>query len=85
MPRDYGSEYDKYHSKPKQKKNRALRNAANATMKKAGKIKKGDGNDVDHVKPLSKGGSNAKSNLTVKPKSKNRSYARTKTAKPKGK
>ena len=28
MPRNYRSEYDNYHAKPKQKKNRAKRNAA---------------------------------------------------------
>ena len=80
-PRDYRAEYDKYQGTAEQKKNRAKRNAANKAMRYAGKIKKGDGNDVDHKKPLSKGGSNSKSNLAVKPKSKNRSFARTKTGK----
>ena len=42
-------------------------------MKKAGKVRKGDGKDVDHKKPLSKGGSNKKSNLRVTSKKKNRS------------
>ena len=45
-------------------------------MEKAGKVRKGDGNDVDHVKPLSKGGTGAKSNLKVKSKSDNRSFSR---------
>ncbi|MHC4369175.1 MAG: HNH endonuclease [Planctomycetota bacterium] len=80
MPRNYRSEYDNYHAKPKQKKNRAKRNAARATMAKAGKVSKGDGKDVGHKKPLAKGGSNKKSNLSVQSKSKNRSFARTKTA-----
>lgn len=80
MPRNYRSEYDNYHSKPKQKKNRAKRNAARATMAKAGKVSKGDGKDVAHKKALSKGGSNKKSNLTVQSKSKNRSFPRTKKA-----
>jgi hypothetical protein len=79
--RNYRKEYDNYHGTEKQKKNRAKRNAGNAVMKKAGKIKKGDGNDVDHKVPLAKGGSAAKSNLKVKPKSANRSFARTKKAK----
>lgn len=80
MPRNYRSEYDNYHAKPKQKKNRAQRNAARATMAKAGKVSKGDGKDVAHKKPLVKGGSNKKSNLKVTSKAKNRSFKRTKSA-----
>jgi hypothetical protein len=76
--RDYRSEYKNYHSKPEQKKNRASRNAARATMVKAGKAKKGDGKDVAHKNGNPK--DNRKSNLTTQSKSKNRSYARTKTA-----
>jgi hypothetical protein len=37
---------------------------------------KGDGKDVDHKKPLSKGGTTARSNLKAKPASANRSYKR---------
>ena len=80
MRRNYRKEYDNYHSKPKQKKRRAQRNAARDVMEKAGKVKKGDGKDVAHRKPLSKGGSNKKSNLKVASASKNRSFKRTKTA-----
>ena len=43
---------------------------------KAGKVSKGDGKDVDHAKPLSKGGSNNISNLRVKTKGANRSFKR---------
>lgn len=75
-PRPYKKEYDQYHSSPEQKKNRAARNAARNAMEKAGKVKKGDGKDVDHKKPLSKGGSTGTSNLRVVPKSKNRSFRR---------
>ena len=46
MGRDYRKEYDNYHSSPKQKKNRAARNAARAAMVKSGRVKKGDGKDV---------------------------------------
>ena len=53
MRRNYRKEYDNYHSKPKQKKRRAQRNAARDMMEKAGKVKKGDGKDVAHKKPLS--------------------------------
>lgn len=79
--RNYRSEYDNYHSKPEQKKNRAARNAARAAMEKDGKVHKGDGKDVNHKKPMAKGGSNAKSNLSVTSKSKNRSFPRTSKAK----
>ena len=34
MKRDYKKEYKNFHSKPKQKKDRAMRNAARAIMKK---------------------------------------------------
>jgi len=78
--RDYKKEYNSYHAKPEQKKNRAKRNAARATMEKAGKVSKGDGKDVAHKKPLAKGGSNEKSNLKVASRSKNRSFPRTKKA-----
>jgi len=81
MPRDYRKEYDNYQGKPAQVKNRAARNAARRKMEKEGKVQKGDGKDVDHKKPMAKGGGNGRSNLAVKPKSKNRSFARTKTAK----
>ncbi len=40
-----------------------------------------DGNDVDHKTPLSKGGSNAKKNLRVRPSTANKSFSRTKTGK----
>ncbi len=80
MRRNYRKEYDNYHSKPTQKKNRAKRNAARAVLDAAGKGRKGDGKDVAHKKPLAKGGSNKKSNLKVASQSKNRSFARTKKA-----
>ena len=77
--RDYKDEYAKYHSKPAQKKNRAARNAARATLEAEGRVKKGDGKDVDHKRPLSKGGSNSKTNLRVQSASRNRSYKRNKS------
>lgn len=75
MARNYRDEYDKYHASPEQKKNRAKRNAARAKLMKAGKVKKGDGMDVAHVKAFDKGGSN-KDGLRVEPKAKNRSFKR---------
>jgi len=76
--RDYDREYEKYASSEEQKKNRATRNRARRQLEKEGRVSKGDGKDIDHVKPLSKGGSAAKSNLRVKARSANRSYARNK-------
>lgn len=71
-------EYKTQHSSTKQKKLRAARNAARSQMEKEGKVHKGDGKDVDHKKPLSKGGSTSRSNLRVQDSSKNRSYKRKK-------
>ena len=75
-PRPYKKEYEEYQGKPDQIKKRAKRNAARAELMKDGRVHKGDGKDVDHIKPLSKGGSSSKSNLKVKSASNNRSYSR---------
>lgn len=74
-PRPYKKEYEEYQGKPEQIKNRAQRNAARAELAKKGKVQKGDGKDVDHIKPISKGGKNA-GNLRVKSASSNRSFKR---------
>lgn len=68
--------YDKYHGTPKAKKQRAARNKARREAEKEGKVSKGDGKEVDHIKALSNGGSNAKSNRRVISRKKNRSYKR---------
>lgn len=80
-PRNTDKEYKNYHSSPEQKKKRAARNKARRQLMKEGKVSKGDGMDVHHKKPLAKGGSNDRGNLAVVPKSKNRSFKRTKKAK----
>lgn len=79
MARNYRQEYDEYQGTELQKKNRAKRNAARAKLARTGRVKKGDGKDVDHVKPLSKGGSNTGGNLRVKSASANRSFKRKST------
>lgn len=71
--RDYKKEYRNYHGKPKQRKERAARTRARELMKKKGKVRKGDGKDIDHKKPLRSGGSNGINNLRVREKSNNRS------------
>ena len=45
MARDFKKEYREYHSKPKQVKRRAERNAARRLLVKAGRVKKGDGKE----------------------------------------
>jgi 5-methylcytosine-specific restriction endonuclease McrA len=77
--RDYADEYAKYQGTAEQKKNRAKRNTARRQANASGQTSKGDGNDIDHKTPLSKGGSNAKSNRQVLTASSNRSFQRTKT------
>ena len=64
MARDYKKE-NIYKSKPDQIKKRVLRNKARRQAIKDGKAKVGDGTSVEHKKPLSKGGTNSKSNLKV--------------------
>lgn len=81
MPRNYKSEYQNYHSKPNQKKDRASRNAARNTLIKSGRVKKGDGKDVDHKNGNPR--QNFKSNLRVTSKTANRSFPRTKAARKK--
>lgn len=51
-------------------------NKARRIMEKAGKVRKGDGKDVDHRVPLSKGGGTGRSNLRVVPRGQNRSFKR---------
>lgn len=76
--RDYRAEYDNYHSKPKQKENRAKRNSARAEIKKELGESAIRGKDINHKKPLIKGGTNKRSNLEITTKSANRSFARNK-------
>jgi hypothetical protein len=76
MSRDYKQEYANYQGKPEQIANRTKRNSARAEAMKDGRVSKGDGKDLDHKKPLSKGGSNHKSNTRVVSQSTNRSFAR---------
>jgi hypothetical protein len=77
--RNYRKEYDNYQGTEEQKKRRASRNAARAKMVKGGKVSKGDGKDVTHTT----GNPMNNKKLGVAPKSVNRSFARTKTARKK--
>jgi hypothetical protein len=76
--RNYKQEYANYDGTEAVKKKRAQRNKARRMLEAKGVVHKGDGKDVDHVKPLSKGGGTNTGNLRVKPVSANRGYARNK-------
>ena len=80
--RDYSKGGEgKYDSSPARKKARAARNKARRQLTREGLVRKGDGKDVDHKKPISKGGATSRSNLRVLSAKDNRSYSRTKNGK----
>jgi hypothetical protein len=59
--RDYEKEYRDYHSKPENRKQNDMRKQA----RRNSGLKVGDPREVDHIKPLSKGGTNDPKNLRV--------------------
>jgi 5-methylcytosine-specific restriction endonuclease McrA len=73
--RDYAQE-NKYKSSPEQIRRRVERNKARREALSAGLVHKGDHKQVDHIKPLDQGGSNAKSNQRVVSASENESFRR---------
>lgn len=73
--RDYKQEA-KYHATPSQKKKRASRGRARYSLVKKGRVRVGDGKDVDHKD--TNANNNSGSNLRVQSQSTNRSYARNK-------
>ena len=83
--RDYKKEdaWDKAH--PGRGKERAERNQARRTAVKDGVISKHSPKQIDHIKPLSKGGSNTKSNTRAISAHANESYHRNKDGSIKGK
>jgi len=78
MARDYRKEYDNYQGSAAQKKRRAGRNKVRRAAERAGLVSKGDNKDIHHKdgNPTN----SSPSNLAVQNKSKNRSFARTATA-----
>lgn len=72
-----------YNSSPEQKKRRAERNASRRKMEAAGKVRKGDGKDVDHANHNT--GDHSAKNLSVMSKSKNRAMNQHDPRKKKGK
>ena len=86
-PRPYKKEYDQQKTRG-ESDTRLERQRARSEMDKKGVDR--TGKDIDHVVPLSKGGSNASGNLKLKTPSANRSFSRNsdhtvKTNKPKKK
>jgi 5-methylcytosine-specific restriction endonuclease McrA len=70
--RDYS--YDtKYEATKRERHNRSERVTARRELAKEGLVHKSDGKDVDHKRPLSKGGSNDRSNLRAISSHSNRS------------
>ncbi len=74
--RDYKKENRLYNSKPEQIKARSERTTLRREANAKGITSKGDGKDLDHKKPLSKGGSNTLGNTRVTTKAANRSFSR---------
>ena len=71
--RDYKCEYRKYGGASKKgKKDRAARNKARRQAIRMGLVKKGDGMEIDHIMPLSLGGSNDPKNWQVMTRAENR-------------
>lgn len=71
-----------YNQQPEQKKRRAERNASRRKMEDAGKVRKGDGKDVDHKNHNT--ADKSAGNLKVMPKGKNRAKNLGKGGRPKG-
>ena len=76
--RDYKRENKLYNSRPEQIKARSERTTTRRQSNAAGTTHKGDGKDIDHIQPLSKGGKNVKANERVVSASTNRSFSRNK-------
>lgn len=68
---EYQAEYQK---SPKEVENRVDRNRARRHAIAAGKASVGDGTQVDHIKPLGKGGSDKDSNTRVTSTAKNEAW-----------
>lgn len=78
--RDYKAEYKRYGGTERQKKRRAARNLVRRRFLASGRVKKGDGKDIDHKDHDPKNSS--PSNLRVVSASKNRGYQRDAKNKP---
>lgn len=70
MARNYKKEYREYHSKPEQIGHRSNRNKARRMMIKEGRVRKGDGKEVDHKNGNPK--DNSRKNLQIMSRRANR-------------
>ena len=81
-PRPYKKEYQQQRARNEQPERDARARARYAVDKKGvdknrnGKADMREGKDIDHVVPLSKGGTNSPKNLKIKSASANRSFTR---------
>lgn len=66
-------EYEKYLKRQRE------RMRARRALEKEGKVSKGDGKEVNHKKPLKAGGSNARSNIEITTRKKNRGWRKGKS------
>lgn len=64
-----------YNAQPHMVARRSKNNQARAKLAKEGVVRKGDGKDVDHKRPLRAGGGNSRGNLRAMSKSRNRGWA----------
>jgi hypothetical protein len=78
--RNYKQEYKTSVQRGEQD-GRVQRNKARRMEERMGKVHKGDGKDVDHKTPISKGGKTTSGNLRVVSAHRNRSYPRTPSGK----
>lgn len=75
--RDYAQEW-KTAKRRNEDEGNAKRHKLRRKAVKLGMVKPNDGKDIDHKRPLSKGGANTISNARVTTKSENRSFPRNK-------
>jgi len=62
---DYKDAYKRWHSSKKAKRERAQRNKIRRHFEREGLVRPGDGKEIDHIVPMSAGGSSTRKNLRV--------------------
>lgn len=70
-----------YAARPEQIAKRVDRNAARRKLMQEGVVAKGDGREVNHKRPIAKGGTNARSNLEAVPAAQNEGWRKGKKGK----
>jgi len=72
MARNYREEYLRDHCSETAKKRRARCNKLRREALRKGLVAKGDGKEIDHCVPMSKGGSDSSSNTRIVSRATNR-------------